>query len=115
MNPFTDGQPLKFAIEKVEMPLVFIGGLIFKQFPTPTKKNTYKHDTHVMIDLRDWFFNHRKKDSRYEPILGLFNFLISKMDRDDYYADILKVLIREIKTKDWELKLSNNFKDYWEE
>lgn len=115
MLPFTDGKPLKFAIDKVEKPFLVIGNIVFSKFPVPDKKNTYKKNSHILIDWRDKFFQRRKKDSRYNALFGLINYAITKLERDDYYGDIVKDLLYHIQNTDFEYNVSNNFKDFMEE
>ncbi len=94
----------EFAVERIEKPLVALFGFISKVWKPPTKVNTNKYNTHLLIELRDWFLPHVEGTSRYDAFTGMFNYSISKIDRDDYYEDCWLLLLQEALKKPWIFK-----------
>jgi hypothetical protein len=54
--------------------------------PRPTYQNTRKRNTRVLIDIRDWYFQHEKHTGRTKALDGIASFIIYKLDTDDFYS-----------------------------
>lgn len=93
------------VIKKLEQPLVNMFALASKWLPKPTKETTNKHNAHILIDIRDSLLPRwNQGELRNRAYLGMFNFLISKYDRDDVNGGYLDEIVREIKNSDWIFK-----------
>ena len=105
-TPYSSNNKLmEFIKDKFEAPIVTIGILVAKILPEPTINNTNKHNTHLLIGLRDWFLDHDETPHpRHEAYRGLFNAIISKYDRDDHHARRLDEFLRKWLETDWQFK-----------
>lgn len=72
------------------------------RLPRPTKANTNKHNTHILIELRDWFLEHEHPNSMRRAMYdGLLSFVAQKYDWDGYNGSRLDAWLRQWKKSDW--------------
>jgi hypothetical protein len=98
------------VINKLERPLVNIFALTDKWLPEPTKENTNKHNCHVLIEIRDALMGRWFKDRtalRARAIRAMFNFIISKYDRDNVNGGYLDDVLKEWSGKRWVFRDEN--------
>ena len=92
------------VIDKVEMPLVKLFSFASKWLPEPTIENTNKYNAHLLIGMRNtlikkWFGE--KTHIRAKAIRAMFNFIISKYDRDNINGGYLDDFLAEWAKSDW--------------
>lgn len=83
-------QNLRLLIELMQV------ALRIRKLPMPTHNNVNKHNSHVMIDLRDWFLAHEDpKGSRYKVFVAILNLPIIKYEFDDFMSRRLDKWLEE--------------------
>jgi len=76
--------------------------------PEPTKENTGKPNSHILIDIKEDFFRHINIGRPYLGIFKLlFNYLIIKHDYDEFYESCLNWMLGEIMRRGWRLQDQN--------
>ncbi len=82
-----------------------------KGLPEPTKENTWHPNTHNLIDLRDWLFEHCHLNIfRMGFIRRIMNFVIILYDFDPPWRWIFDSLFQEVLKKNWKPR---GFDDTW--
>jgi len=116
MLPYTHGSWQLFLIEHVQGPLVKIFELVASTMPKPTKENTYGHNIHNLIDLRDWHLSHEAENSpRRKTYEGMWNYTIVKCNFDNFHADRLYAILKKAREMEWEYRAGKHPDDWWEE
>ena len=115
-TPYSSSGKLQdFITARMEKPLVALLVFISKRLPEPTRNNTNKYNTHLIIYLRDWFEERDETPVRHEAYRGLFNFLAYKYDRDNHHADRLDEVLKEWLKTDWQFKEGGRPTVYWKQ
>ncbi len=102
------------VVNKLERPLVNIFAMTGKWLPEPTIENTNKHNCHVLIEIRDILLSRWFKDQtalRARAIRAMFNFIISKYDRDNVNGGYLDDFLKEWSSRAWVFKDEKNEKN----
>jgi len=86
----------RFIIDKVKTPLYCAINLAAKLYPKATKRNTQYHNTHVLMDIFDRFFENFICDSRRELFESARTILLAEIEHDVVYAFILNYFAEEI-------------------
>lgn len=73
---------------------------ICRRFPVPTRENSRNHNTIVLLELRDWFFDHL--NMRVPMFWSVWNMFINLYEHAGEYTDVFNVLIEEV------VKIHNN-------
>lgn len=82
-----------------------------KGLPEPTKDNTWHPNTHQLIDLRDWLFEHcHLPVIRMSFIKRIMDFVIILYDFDPPWRWIFDSLWEEARKKEWKPK---GWNDTW--
>jgi len=66
-------------------------------YPEPTKENVLHHNTRVLIDIRDLFFEYEYNPSRRDLFEAVWRVLIATYEHDPYYRHRFEWVINEIK------------------
>lgn len=98
-TPYSHGAVYDFFVDKLEKGALKLLHLVVDRIEEPTKETTNKHNTHLLIDLRDWFLAH--ETCRTKAYRGLFNFVIIKYDRDNHHGDRWDALLEKWKKMPW--------------
>ncbi len=73
-----------------------------RKLPRPTHDNVNKHNSHVMVDLRDDFLAHdAPRGVRHQVYEGMFNLTIIKYEIDDHMSKRFDYWLRKWKETDW--------------
>jgi len=72
-----------------------------KKIPKPTHDTVNKHNSHLMIDLRDDFLSHMPRGFYYNVYEGMLNLAIIKYDIDDHMSKRLDYWLRKWTLTDW--------------
>ena len=91
--------------------LIFLVGLAWeaikiireiRKLPVPVHSNTNRHNSKVMVTLRDEFLKREDPHGpRYRVFEGILNFIIIKYEFDNYTGRRLNWWLREWKKSDW--------------
>ena len=92
-----------FWVLTLEKIAVLAFDIVSALLPTPTKLNTSKYNTHLLIDWRDEFLANELCWTRKKAIEGLFNYAIFKYESSLFYSDRGDFLAQKIKDSDWVL------------
>ncbi len=97
----------EYIINKVKAPLMKALIMAAKQLPKATKDNTYYHNTHVLMDIFDRFFEHFYNPNRLPMMKAARDILLAEIEHDIHYAWILnwfaEQVTEEIKKGNWQL------------
>jgi len=105
----------KYVIDIVKYPLMKAIVAAGKRYPSPTKENTVKPNTHKLIDIRDKFFEYERNEQRRELFKAAFNILIVEYEHDGYYTDRFNWIIEKIKELDWGDRGRRPISAFWKE
>ena len=92
-----------YFIDKVKAPLVKALIILANRYPEPTKKNTQKHNTHVMLDIWDEFFKYNEvKNDMFHAIKKV---VADEYEHDDVYETrmtwFLEKLVEKYLSGEW--------------
>ena len=100
INRSLTGKGREFVINLVKAPiekaLVTSVKLFIKAFGRVTKENSRLHNTHVLLDLRDEFFQHYTNRSRLELLDCAWELLIFENEHDSHYEWLFNWLTKRI-------------------
>ena len=101
---WSKGKWQEFMVNQVNVPLLNLFSFVMDNMPEPTKENTFHKNSHTLIDLRDWFFQHiTLGTTRTRALRGMINYFIAKYDHDEPYRLPLDKLLYRLKGIDWEI------------
>jgi len=113
-NPSIFGEKAhSFLVLATERVVVMALCLIARILPKPTRNNTNKFNTHLLIDWRDEFLSHEECFTRRKAIEGILNYAIFKYDSSNFYSDRADVLIDKLKKSDWVLVSGKTPDRFW--
>ena len=75
---------------------------VINEIPEPTKDRTHFPNTHVLIELRDWFFGHDTNEAYREIYRAIWNLAIIKYEVDPQIQRRINLLLKEWQKKPWE-------------
>ena len=91
-----------FMSHAIKAPLLKIAALIASKLPEPTKENTWHPNSHRLIEVRDWFFEHCLIGGDKEKFIRIaFNFVIILYDFDPPWRDMMDSAREEFMKKTW--------------
>lgn len=73
--------------------------------PEPAKELTQKHNTHILLDIRDKFFRCYTNKNRFDLLRAEWKILIDEYEHDGDISDLLNWIVDEIKERDWQPRL----------
>ena len=82
----------------------YLLGFIVKlanKYPEATKENTHYHNTHVLIDIRDKFFEYEALEQRIPLFKAMWRVFIAEYEHDPWYRHRIEWIIDQIKKSDW--------------
>ena len=74
-----------------------------KILPEPTKENTRKRNTHIMLDIRDKYFEFEGNQTKMELIKSAWKIGIDEYEYNDY-SSRGDFVLEEIKKSDWQAR-----------
>lgn len=74
--------------------------VIMEQLPEPTIENTFHHNTHILIGIRDRFFKRFTVFSRWDFLKAIVDFVIIVHDTD-FYRPFIGWWVEELRASDW--------------
>lgn len=109
--------PLRqFVIDRVKDPLRRVIVSVGKKIPVPTKENTAHPNSHILIDIRDKFFEYEDNPKREDMFRAALNMLIVEYEHDVYYRDRFNWFIEEIGKRKWKpRRIKEPHPCYWKE
>lgn len=85
-----------YIIRKVKAPLRKAIVLAAKRLPKPTRENTYYHNTHVLMDIFDRFFERYYHRPNMDMMHAARDILLAEIEHDPHYRWILNWFVREL-------------------
>lgn len=96
----------QYFVDKVKAPLMKALVILAGRYPEPTKENTDKHNTHVLLDIWDEFFKHEDNPGRDGLFKAIRKITIAEYEHDGYYSQridwFLKKLAQAYVDGEWE-------------
>jgi len=92
-------------MEYVKVPLMKRIISICMRYPEATKENTTRHNTHILIDIKDKFFEYEYNPGRDLLFKAAWKMLIAEYEHDPYYRHRFDWFIEKIKESDWEPRI----------
>ena len=74
-------------IENTRQLVTFLNNI--RKLPEPTKENTKKQNSHVLIEIRDEFLSRLRIKSRIKPLRTIINFIINVYEYDEPYEQLI--------------------------
>ena len=71
-----------------------------KTYEEPTKENTRKHNTHILIDIQDKYFKYENNQTKMPLLEAAWKIGIVEYESNDY-SSRADWLLEEIKKSDW--------------
>jgi len=95
--------------KRIESPLIKLFSFASRWLTDVTIENTNKYNSHILIAIRDillekWFGEGQFVEVRAKAIRAMFNFIISKYDRDNTNGGYLDDFFAEKEKHDWQYK-----------
>ena len=109
------GKGRNYIIEKVKRPFMKVIIFIAKRLPEPTRENTTHPNTHILLDVRDRFFELENNPGRKELFESAFKIFICEYEHDPYYARRFDWLLEEIQKRGWTPRGTNPGGVCWRE
>ncbi len=109
------GDMRQFIIEKFKKPALKVIILLSGRLPEPTKENTTHPNTHILLDIRDRFFELENNPGREALFRGAFKILICEYEHDPYYARRLDWMLEEMIKRGWTPRGQNPGGIWWRE
>lgn len=75
-----------------------------KTLPDPIIENTNRHNTHILIGIKDKFFKLENNAGRKELFEAAWKILITEYEHDPYYSYRIDWVLDEIQKSDWKEK-----------
>lgn len=83
--------------------------------PEPTKENTVRHNTHVLIDLRDKFLRYDTIANRTKLYEAAWKIFIAEYEHDADETYRFDWLVEELANSDWETRPIGHPATNWQE
>ena len=91
----------EYVIKKVKAPLHKVLILVGGRLPEPTKENTLHPNTHILLDIKDKFFEYEDNPNRKALLEAGWKYFIAEYEHDPYYRYRFDWLIEQIIESDW--------------
>jgi hypothetical protein len=97
------GKMRQYIIHKVKAPLAKAIILIAGRLPEPTKQNCDCPNTHILLDIRDKFFNDMENNpGRKDLFQAAFRIFICEYEHDPYYRYRFDWVVEEMIKRGWQ-------------
>uniref|UniRef100_A0A6M3KHV3 Uncharacterized protein n=1 Tax=viral metagenome TaxID=1070528 RepID=A0A6M3KHV3_9ZZZZ len=103
-----------YVIKNVKWPLYKFITAIANRYPEPTKINTIKLGTHILLDIRDRFFELDDCYTRHVLFRAIFKIFICEYEHDSHYGDRFDWFQEETVTRGWPQR-DKRPRAYWKE
>jgi len=104
-----------FVIYKFKSPLMKFLIWLAEKMPEPTHENCIRPNTHILLDLRDEFFEHEDNPGRRELLWAVWKIGIIIYEHDPYYAWRADWFIEKIVNSDWKPRPIGHPNRWWHE
>ena len=88
---------------------------IARRYPEPTKENTSLPRTHILIDVRDWFFEHEDNPGRDALFRAMWRMFIIEYEHDGYYTPRIDGITEEMQKRGWGIRSIKTSMSHWKE
>lgn len=95
----------QYFIDMVKAPLMKVAIKLCMEYPEPTKKNTLHNNTHILIGIRDKFFEYENNAGRKPLFEAAWRIFIDEFEHDMYYRHRFEWFIDMIKRSSWEPRI----------
>ncbi|KKM07892.1 hypothetical protein LCGC14_1729380 [marine sediment metagenome] len=85
-----------YIVRAVKAPLRKAIILAGKRLPKPTRENTYYHNTHVLMDIFDRFFERYYFNPNMDMMKAARDILLAEIEHDPHYRYLLNWLVQEL-------------------
>ena len=92
----------QFIIDKVKAPLLKAIITLARRYPEPTKENLIFRNSHIRLEIKDYFFKHFNNDGRKLLLEAAFRILIDECEHDGFYEFIHDTYIVELLKRGWQ-------------
>ena len=90
-----------YFIEKVNEPLVWLIILYARRYPEPTHDNVVHPNSHILLDIREKFFECWKTKPRTPLYRALFRLVIVKYEHSATYRCMFDWMLMMIEKSGW--------------
>ena len=85
-----------YIVRAVKAPLRKAIVLAGKRLPKPTRENTWYHNTHVLMDIFDRFFEHYYLKQNMDMMKAARDILLAEIEHDPHYRYLFNWFMQEI-------------------
>lgn len=115
INRALTGKLREYVINTIKAPLyqaiILAAWLIEKKVGKITRETTVRVETHAVLDIRDWFFEHYILESRKKLFEAAFVLWAFEMEHDSHYREIGNLVMEQVFLKvqegKWPLKVES--------
>lgn len=95
----------EYFISKVKKPIMKALTILADRYPEPTKENCRKHNSHVLMDIWNEFFEHEDNRGREPLFRALMKLSVAEYEHDAYYSQridwFLEKLLEKYQSGEW--------------
>ena len=115
INRALTGKLREYVIKTVKAPLekaiILAAWLIEKKVGKITKENTVRVETHGVLDIRDWFFEHYILESKRKLFEAVFVIWAFEEEHDSHYREIgnliMEQVFKRVEEGNWPLRVEH--------
>jgi len=96
------GNLREYVIKRVKAPLMKVIIMMAKRLPEPSVVNTLSPNSHVLLRVRDKFFEYENNGGRIELFKAAFKIFICEYEHDQYYRYRFDWFIEELMRQGWQ-------------
>lgn len=95
------GEKREFVIKKIKDPLRKLLIIVADRLPDPTHENVIRPNSHILLDIRDKFFEYDDNPSRKDLLKSVWKLFIAEYEHDPYYRYRFDWLFEEMVKRGW--------------
>jgi hypothetical protein len=95
------GKMRQYIIKKVKAPLMKVLIIMAGRLPEPTKENCTNPNSHILLDIRDRFFDLENNPGREPLFRAIFKIAICEYEHDPYYGYRMDWVKEEMDKRGW--------------
>ena len=96
------GSLRNYIIKKVKKPLMEKIISLVSKYPEPTRENCLHPNTHILLDIKEKFFEHDTNKGRRAFFEATWKLFIAEYEHDAYYRFRIDWMLEQIAESDWQ-------------
>lgn len=109
------GSTRQYVIDKIKKPMMKAIITLASRYPEPIRENTRIQNTHILLEIKDKFFECEDNPCRKALFEALWKILIIEYEHDIYYRQRIDWMLEQIIESEWDFKKKNYPEKCWKE